>query len=176
MLYVTDKWINTGLYLKYTNDAAGHPVILISYSKRPSINTFKYLLSKWTFKQMFIHYSTISSLVLYNLVTVSWQSRPWGANRPPCTIPGIFVGYDFLKAHSKPCKIRHVSTLAIEALTCGCVLSTLPIRLFMEFYIFCLNIECFFDVLHGLWYWALHHSLNVSLNHKHELLTLCRFL
>ena len=41
------------------------------------------------------------------------RNRPWGANRPPCTIPGIFEGYDFLKAHSNPCKIRHVSTLAV---------------------------------------------------------------
>ena len=57
-------------------------------------------------------------------------------NKPPCTIPGIFLGYDFLKAHPKSCKIRHVSTLAVGAFTRGGPLSTLPIRLFMEFYRF----------------------------------------
>ena len=100
--------------------------------------------------------------------------RHWGANRLPCTIPGIFVGYDFLKAHSKPCKIRHVSTLTVGSLTCGGLLSTLPIRLFTEFYVFCLNIECFFDFWRGLWYWALHHSLNVSLSYNTNYL--CYFL
>ena len=52
----------------------------------------------------------------------SCKNRPLGANKPPCTIPGIFVGYNFLKAHSKLCRIRHVSILAVGSLTYGCLL------------------------------------------------------
>ena len=38
---------------------------------------------------------------------------------PPAPFRGFCRVYNFLKAHSKPCKIRHVSTLAAGVLTCG---------------------------------------------------------
>ena len=46
---------------------------------------------------------------------------------PWCTMPGIFVGYTFLKAHSIPFKMTLVSTLSVGAFRCGGLLSTLPI-------------------------------------------------
>ena len=73
---------------------------------------------------------------------------------PPCTIPGIFLGYDFLKAHPKSCKIRHVSTLAVGAFTGGGLLSTLPIRLFLEFYRFVVILTV--SLLSGLVYGSEH--------------------
>ena len=36
-----------------------------------------------------------------------------GANRPWCTMPGIFVGYTILKAHSIPFKMTLVCTLSV---------------------------------------------------------------
>ena len=70
---------------------------------------------------------------------------------PPSTIPGIFLGYDFRKAHPKSCKIRHVSTLAVGAFTGGGLLSTLPIRLFLEFYRFVviLTVSLFSCLVYG---------------------------
>ena len=41
--------------------------------------------------------------------------RRSGANRPWCTMPGIFVGYNFLKAHPIPFKMTLVSTLTVGA-------------------------------------------------------------
>ena len=45
----------------------------------------------------------------------SSTDRRLGANRPWCTMPGIFVGYNFLKAHSIPFKMTLVSTLTVGA-------------------------------------------------------------
>ena len=83
--------------------------------------------------------------------------RPWGANRPPCSISGIFLGSDFLKAHPKSCKIRHVSTLAIGTFTCGGLLRMLPIRLFMVFYRFVviLAVSLFFGLVYGSEHWII---------------------
>ena len=47
--------------------------------------------------------------------TMENQIRRLGANRPWCTIPGIFVGYNFLKAHPIPFKMTLVSTLSVGA-------------------------------------------------------------
>ena len=44
-----------------------------------------------------------------------FADRRSGANRPCCTMPGIFEGYDFLKAHSIPFKMTLVSTLTVGA-------------------------------------------------------------
>ena len=42
-------------------------------------------------------------------------------------MPGIFVGYTFLKAHSIPFKMTLVGTLSVGALWRGGLLNTLPI-------------------------------------------------
>ena len=53
--------------------------------------------------------------------------RLCGANRPWCTMPGIFVGYTFLKAHSIPFKMTLVCTLSVGAFWRGGLLNTSPI-------------------------------------------------
>ena len=47
--------------------------------------------------------------------SVGIPNRRWGANRPWCTMPGIFVEYNFLKAHPIPFKMTLVSTLIVGA-------------------------------------------------------------
>ena len=42
-------------------------------------------------------------------------TRRRGANRPWCTMPEIFVGYNFLKAHPIPFEMTLVSTLTVGA-------------------------------------------------------------
>ena len=46
---------------------------------------------------------------------------------PWCIMPGIFVGYTFLKAHSISFKMTLVCTLSVEAFWRGGLLTTLPI-------------------------------------------------
>ena len=49
------------------------------------------------------------------LVLGIFHNRRCGANRPWRTMPGIFVGYNFLKAHPIPFKMTLVSTLTVGA-------------------------------------------------------------
>ena len=46
---------------------------------------------------------------------------------PWCTMPGIFVGYTFLKAYSIPFKMKLVCTLSVGAFWRVDLLNTLPI-------------------------------------------------
>ena len=75
----------------------------------------------------------------------------------PASYRGFFWGNDFLKAHPKPWKIRHVSTLAVGAFTCGGPLSTLSIRLFKEFYRFVviLTFSLFFGLVYDSEHWII---------------------